>query len=129
MTLKFRYIKIIQTKSLGWQSRYSLSHKNKNTCWHYHTKILMTDYSNHSPMAFITCIDFLIDSLKNYYQVSIISIFNQIKTLHLFWFSPKKLAKNVTLQLRYDKTIQSKPSLVWMSQYSLPHKYKNRSHY
>ena len=62
-------------------------------------------------MAFITCVDFLIDSLRNYYQVSIIFLFNQMKTLHLFWFSPRKLAKNVTLQLRYDKTIQSKPSL------------------
>ena len=65
----------------------------------------MTDYSNHSPMVFITCVDFFIDSLRNYYQESIIFIFNQIKTLHLFWFSPKKLAKTRLCNLDMTKPL------------------------
>ena len=46
----------------------------------------MSDYSNHTP-----CLNFLIGSVKNYYQISIVFLFQQIEILTHFGFLPPNL--------------------------------------
>ena len=78
------------TPSLGWQSNYNLSYKNKNTSQYYNTKIFMTDYSNYISMGFRSR-DF--DSVRKYYQISIVYLFQQNQTFTFFGFLPTNLLK------------------------------------
>ena len=84
-TLQFRLNKTIKLKPSCGDSL-STVFLTKSTSTLYHTKILINDYLKSYSMKFTQSVGFLIDSVRNHYQISVVFFPSNTKVLIHFGF-------------------------------------------